>query len=96
MAENAIDFETGRTLNVLTHHLGGMDECLRLGFIYQNLDGAMVPTAAGAAYLSEVIAHAVMDAAEAFAAGYRAACEAFAPRNGDKETDTLQGAPITG
>lgn len=95
MAENAIDFKTAGSLNALMHHLGGMDECLRLGFIHQNLDGAMAATAAGEAYLREVVARAITDPAGAFAAGYQAACERLAPRDGDKEAETPHGGQGT-
>ena len=79
MAENAIDFETGKTLNALVQRLGGLDECLRLGFIYQDKKGVMSPSAAGAAYLAYLTTRDIADPAEAFAAGYEAACELLAP-----------------
>jgi hypothetical protein len=87
MAENAIDFETGRTLNGLVRRLGSLDECLRLGFVYQDEKGVMSPSAAGTAYLLYVVARDISDPAEAFAAGYEAAMELMAPEGGLSGTD---------
>ena len=88
MAENAIDFETGKTLNALVRRLGSLDECLRLGFVCQDLKGVMSPSSAGIAYLLYVVARDITDTAEAFAAGYEAATEIMAP---DVETQTSRG-----
>ena len=88
MAENAIDFETGRTLNALIRRLGGIDECLRLGFIYQDPNGVMSPSAAGMAYLMYVVARDISDPAEAFAAGYEAAADLMAPGDQQSNSDT--------
>lgn len=82
MAENAIDFETGQTLNALVHRVGGMDEALRLGFAYQDLKGVMTLSTAGFAYLTYIVAGDIANPAEAFAAGYEAACLAL----GDEAT----------
>lgn len=79
MAENAIDFETGKTLNALVRRLGSLDEALRLGFVYQDLNRVMSPSAAGVAYLVFVVARDITDPAEAFAAGFEAATDLHAP-----------------
>lgn len=52
MAENTIDFETGRTLKALIRRLGSLDECLRLGFVYQDKSGVMSLSTAGMGYLT--------------------------------------------
>jgi hypothetical protein len=74
MADNiTIDFETGTTLNQLIKLLGGLPECQRLGFVFEDENGVMSPSAAGFAYLMFVVARDVTNPAEAFAAGYQAA-----------------------
>lgn len=72
---NTIDFETGTTLNQLIRLLGGLAECQRLGFVFEDDKGVMSPSAAGFAYLVFVVARNITNPAEAFAAGYQAAFE---------------------
>ena len=76
MADNvAIDFETGQTLNALTRRLGSLEECRRLGFVFEDELGVLSPSAAGVAYLLYVVARDITNPAEAFAAGFEAAGE---------------------
>ena len=80
MAENnTIAFETGTTLNQLIKRLGGLAECQRLGFVFEDEKGVMSPSAAGLAYLMFVVARNITDPAEAFAAGYQAAFDEMKP-----------------
>lgn len=72
---NTIDFETGTTLNALIKRLGNLAECQRLGFVFEDEQGVMSPSAAGFAYLLFVVARDITSPAEAFAAGYQAAFE---------------------
>ena len=72
---NAIDFETGLTLNALIERLGTMTECQRLGFVFEDEKGVLSASAAGVAFLIFVVARDIKDPAEAFAAGYQAALE---------------------
>lgn len=66
---NAYDIETVRQIEVLAKSLGGIAECKRLGFIYQNDDGVMSLSSAGLGYLLYVHARGITSLAEAFAAG---------------------------
>ncbi len=75
MADNAIDFETGSTLTQLVKRLGSLDECRRLGFVFEDEQGVVATSTAGLAYLLFVVARNITDPAEAFAAGYQAAFE---------------------
>lgn len=68
---------------MLVRRLGSMDECLRLGFVYQDDKGVMSPSAAGTAFLINVVARNITDAAEGFAAGYEAALDILAPEAND-------------
>ncbi len=80
MAENnTIAIETGTTLNQLIRQLGGLTECQRLGFVFEDEQGVMSPSAAGFAYLMFVVARDITDPAEAFAAGYQAAFDEMKP-----------------
>jgi hypothetical protein len=80
MAENnTIAFETGTTLSQLIKRLGGLAECQRLGFVFEDEQGVMSPSAAGFAYLMFVVARDITDPAEAFAAGYQAAFDEMKP-----------------
>ena len=72
---NAYDIETARQIEVLAKSLGGIAECKRLGFIYQNDDGVMSLSSAGLGYLLYVHARAITSLAEAFAAGRDCALE---------------------
>jgi hypothetical protein len=66
---NAYDIETVRQIEILAKSLGGLAECKRLGFIYQNDDGVMSLSSAGLGYLLYVNARGITSLAEAFAAG---------------------------
>ncbi|EGF93824.1 hypothetical protein ABI_00560 [Asticcacaulis biprosthecium C19] len=76
---NTFDIETGTTLNQLIKRLGGLHECQRLGFVFEDEKGVMSPSAAGFAYLMFVVARDITDPAEAFAAGYQAALDEMNP-----------------
>ena len=76
---NTIDFETGTTLNQLIKRLGGLHECQRLGFVFEDENGIMSPSSAGFAYLMFVVARDITNPAEAFAAGYQAAFDEMNP-----------------
>ena len=76
---NTFDIETGTTLNQLIKRHGGLHECQRLGFVFEDEKGVMSPSAAGFAYLMFVVARDITDPAEAFAAGYQAAFDEMSP-----------------
>jgi hypothetical protein len=75
MAENTFDIETVRQVEVLAKSLGGLAECKRLGFIFQDEQGVMSLSTAGLGYLLYVKARNITSLAEAFAAGYECAVE---------------------
>ncbi len=68
-----IAIDARQTLDALVRHLGSLDQCRRLGFVYEDDHGVMFPSAAGMAFLIVVVTGNVSDPAEAFAAGYQAA-----------------------
>ena len=67
-----------RQLEALTKELGGLSECKRLGFIFEDGRGIMSVSTAGIGYLLFVKASNVKTPAEAFAAGYQFAHEEIA------------------
>ena len=73
MTGNTFDFETMRQLESLSKELGGLDECKRLGFVYEDENRIMSLSSAGLGYLLLVKARNVSSLAEAFAAGYQCA-----------------------
>jgi hypothetical protein len=75
MFENTFDIESVRQIETLAKSLGGLPECKRLGFIYEDQQGVMSISVAGLGYLLLVRARGVTSTAEAFAAGYQCAKE---------------------
>jgi hypothetical protein len=63
----AYDIETVRQIEVLAKSLGGIAECKRLGFSYENDDGVMSLSSAGLGCLLFVRARGISSMAEAFA-----------------------------
>lgn len=75
MSGNIFDIETLRPLDALIRELGGLDECKRLGFVFEDENKIMSLSTAGMGYLLFVKAAGVTGVAEAFAAGYQSAAE---------------------
>jgi hypothetical protein len=75
MPDNVFDMETLRPLDALIRELGGLDECRRLGFVFEDENGIISLSHAGLGYLLSVKAAGVTGLAEAFAAGYQCAAE---------------------
>ena len=73
MSDNTFDIESVRPIEKLSQSLGGLAECKRLGFIFEDEQGVMSLSAAGLGYLLFVDAPGVTGLAEAFAAGYQCA-----------------------
>jgi hypothetical protein len=78
MSDNVFDFETLSSLEGLVKHLGGLDECKRLGFVFEDERKVMSLSHAGMGYLCFVRAMDITKPAEAFAAGYQCAAEHYA------------------
>jgi hypothetical protein len=75
MSGNTFDIESVRQIEALADSLGGIAECRRLGFIFEDDRGVMSLSTAGLGYLLFVKAMEVSSTAEAFAAGYQCAKE---------------------
>ena len=75
MSDNVFDMGTLRPLEALIRELGGLDECRRLGFVFEDENKIMSLSHAGMGYLISVKAAGVTGLAEAFAAGYQCAAE---------------------
>jgi hypothetical protein len=75
MSDNVVDIGTHRPLEVLIRELGGLGECRRLGFVFEDENGIMSLSTAGMGYLLFVKAADITSAAQAFAAGYQCATE---------------------
>lgn len=75
MPNNTFDIESVRQIESLAKSLGGLKECKRLGFIYEDDQGIISLSVAGLGYLLFVKASGVTSLAEAFAAGYQCAHE---------------------
>ena len=75
MSENTFDIESVRQIEVLAKELGGLPECKRLGFIFEDGQGVMSLSVAGLGYLLYVKARGVASLAEAFAEGYQCALD---------------------
>ena len=73
MSGNIFDIESVRPIEALAECLGGIAECKRLGFIFEDGDGVMSLSPAGLGYLLFVNAPGITSPAEAFAAGYQCA-----------------------
>jgi hypothetical protein len=77
MSDNVFDIGTHRPLETLIKELGGLDECRRLGFVFEDENRIMSLSAAGLGYLLFVKASSITGVAEAFAAGYQCAAEEY-------------------
>ena len=77
MSDNVFDMGTVRPLEALIRELGGLDECRRLGFVFEDENRIMSLSHAGLGYLLSVKAAGITGIAEAFAAGYQCAAEDF-------------------
>jgi hypothetical protein len=75
MANNAFEFEHIAQIEQLARSLGGIAECLRLGFVYENEQGVIALSSAGLGFLVYVRARDITSVAEAFAAGYQTSAE---------------------
>jgi hypothetical protein len=73
MSENTFDIDSVRQIEALAKSLGGLAECKRLGFIFEDAQGIMSLSVAGLGYLLFVKARDVTSPAEAFAEGYQCA-----------------------
>lgn len=73
MSDNTFDIDSVRQIRALTHSVGGLEECKRLGFIFEDEQGVMSVSVAGLGYLLNVRARDITNVAEAFAAGYQCA-----------------------
>jgi hypothetical protein len=73
VSENTFDIGTVRQLETLSKSLGGLTECKRLGFIYEDDKGVLSLSSAGLGYLLSLRARNVTSLAKAFAAGYQCA-----------------------
>jgi len=77
MSDNVFDIESLQTLEGLSKLLGGLDECKRLGFVFEDEHKIMSLSHAGLGYLLFVKARDITDPAEAYAAGYQCAGEYY-------------------
>src|ERR1700733_3524832 len=75
MSANTFDIDSVRQIKVLSKSLGGIAECKRLGFIFEDGQGVMSLSTAGLGYLLSVKARNITNIAEAFAAGYECAVD---------------------
>lgn len=65
-----------RQLEVLIKELGSLEECNRLGFVYEDERGVMELSTSGLGYLLFVKAAEIKSLAGAFAAGWQCAFDA--------------------
>jgi len=77
MSDNVFDIESHRPLETLIQELGGLDECRRLGYVFEDENKIMSLSTAGLGYLLFVKARGITGVAEAFAAGYQCAAEEY-------------------
>jgi hypothetical protein len=77
MFDNVFDMGTLRPLEALIRGLGGLDECRRLGFVFEDENKIMSLSHAGMGYLCFVKAAGTTGVAEAFAAGYQCGAEDY-------------------
>jgi hypothetical protein len=77
MSDNVFDIGSHRPLETLIKELGGLDECQRLGFVFEDENRIMSLSTAGLGYLLFVKARGIASVAEAFAAGYQCAAEEY-------------------
>ena len=77
MSDNVFDIGTHRPLETLIKELGGLDECRRLGFVFEDENKIVSLSVVGMGYLIFVKAAGVTGVAEAFAAGYQCRAEDY-------------------
>jgi hypothetical protein len=75
MSDNVFHIGTLRPLEAAIRELGGLDECKRLGFVFEDENKIMSLSHAGMGYLCFVKAAGTTGVAEAFVAGYQCAAE---------------------
>jgi hypothetical protein len=75
MSDNVFDIGSHRPLETLIKELGSLDECRRIGFVFEDENKIMSLSTAGLGYLLFVKARDITRVAEAFAAGYQCAAE---------------------
>lgn len=73
MSDNTYDIDSVRQIELLKQSLGGLAECKRLGFVFEDEQGVMSLSVAGLGFLLSVKARGITSLAEAFAAGYECA-----------------------
>jgi len=69
MSQNTFEIGSVRQLEALIKELGGVAECKRLGFVYEDEQGIMSLSTSGMGYLVFIKARNINNLAEAFAAG---------------------------
>jgi hypothetical protein len=77
MSDNVFDIGSHRPLETPIQELGGLEECQRLGFVFEDENKIMSLSTAGLGYLLFVRARGISGVAEAFAAGYQCAAEEY-------------------
>ena len=80
MSDNVFDMGTLRPLEALIRELGGLDECKRLGYVFEDENKIMSLSHAGMGYLLFVKAASTTAVAEAFAAGYQCGADEYAAK----------------
>jgi hypothetical protein len=73
MSQNTFDINSVRQIEALKQAVGSLDECKRLGFIFEDQQGIMSLSVAGLGFLLYVDARGIANIPEAFAAGYTCA-----------------------
>jgi hypothetical protein len=81
MSDNVFDIGTLHPLDALIKELGGLGECKRLGFVFEDERKIMSLSQAGMGYLTFVKARGVTSLAEAFAAGYECAGDYYTDKS---------------
>lgn len=83
---NTFDIDSVRQIEALARDLGGIAECKRLGFIYEDDQGVMSLSTAGLGYLLYVKARGITSLAEAFAAGRTCALDEIEPASSEQRS----------
>jgi hypothetical protein len=81
MSQNTFDIGSVRQIDALVKSVGRLEECKRLGFIFEDPQGIMSLSTAGLGYLLSVEARGIKSLAEAFAAGYECAHDVINPKD---------------
>jgi hypothetical protein len=69
MSDNTFDIDSVRQIDALAKSMGGLAECKRPGFIFEDEQGIMSLSVAGVGFLLYVNARDITNPADAFAAG---------------------------